>query len=250
MKKYLVLPLLVFAIYSCKKEVAVNEENKNTIQKKEIVQKAEMPKENKFQDTVSINYRDNKDILELLTKLPDSAMGSWEWKIADRKKMVHYIQKNNFVIDTTRTTQTITKINPHYFGYQVVDGFWSTSLYKIKENHYIVITDDKVGDGNQINYFEYQNGILKSITQKEIFDDLVLKETLLDVQNQNCVEIFEENAITFDYDFSQKDIIKIASSALKKDSNTDCFKGNSLEYKFDKAKKKFALQSLFWAKQY
>lgn len=196
-------------------------------------------------DTIRINYNENKKILEILKCLPNKSMGSWEWTQSEREEMVASISKNNYFIDRTPNYNDIKYVKINTIGTQVVDGFWVMSIYKISQDDYIVITDDIVGDGNELFSFEYKNGSLTEIEFDTLFDGMQ-KKLLKNAVEKKCVELLDDNLVTFTYDFSDKQNVTISSSSLNKEENENCFKGNTLNYKFNPELKKFSLESIIW----
>ena len=113
-------------------------------------------------------------------------------KLNDRIKWYNEIKKNNYYVDNNPDYFNKRYFEPNKAGFTIVDGFWSINIYKTVENSYIVITDDIVGDGNSLNFFEVKsNEIKKYLDEETIFSDF--KEQLKKKENTvNCVEKFEE----------------------------------------------------------
>jgi len=199
------------------------------------------------QDTIRINYLEHKDLLSILTVLPDSSMKSWDWKENERKDFVRFIEKNNFTVDITKGYNDIIEIKPNTIRIKVVDGLWVLSIYKIKSNNYIVITDDIVGDGNDIMSFEYNNGKLTCIELDKLFGDY-FAELLIDRNKSNCTEFLDENKIGFEYNFEDEEKVTIENSWNLKEENNRCFKGNTLAFTFNRMTKKFDLTKVYWTK--
>jgi ribosomal 50S subunit-recycling heat shock protein len=250
MNKFNILFLILLISCNNKKEETNALKGKNdslkievkSQQSNQIVQSADTVK---IGDTLRINYKENKEILEILKLLPNKSMGSWEWPKSERDEMIKSISKNNYFIDKTPNYNNIKYIKTNTIGIQVVDGFWKMSIYKIALNNYIVITDDIVGDGNDLISFEYKNGNLTEIEFNSLFDGLQ-KNLLKNTDEKDCAELLEDNLLTFTYDFKEKQNITINSWLLNKDENENCFKGNTLNYKFNPEFKKFTLESVIW----
>jgi hypothetical protein len=244
MNKFNVFFLLL--LISCNNKKAENntlKENNNSLKTK--VKNVQIDQKVQFSDTIKINYNENKEILEILKLLPNKTMASWEWTKNEREEMVQSISRNNYFVDTTPNYNNIKYIKTNIIGTQVVDGFWKMSIYKIAPNNYIVITDDIVGDGNDLMSFEYKNGTLTEIEFSSLFNGLQ-KKLLKNPDEKDCSELLEYNLLTFDYDFDQKQNVTISSWFLKKGEHENCFKGNILNYKFIPELKKFDLQSITW----
>ena len=172
-------------------------------------------------------------------------MRSWEWSKEDRNTTVESIVNNNYFIDSTETYNNIKYINPNTLGIQVIDGFWTLSIYEFNENHSFVVTNDIVGDGNDIQTFVFINNRLTPTKMINWFDkfysDLRLNNT------EKCVEFIENNQLSFNYDFTNPNIV-IISSWLTQEEAQNCLKGNSIKYKLNKKNKTFDIVDIYWKK--
>ncbi|AWK04893.1 hypothetical protein HYN56_11900 [Flavobacterium crocinum] len=225
-------------MFSCKKNEE-KDESKITNQKAQDTVKVETGNNDIAKpDTLKINYLEHKNLLNILTLVPDSSMGSWEWKKEDRIEYVKKIQQNNYTLPSRDHFSSIALIQPNTLHIGVVDGSWILSIYKIKPNNYIVLTDDIVGDGNQFMAFEYLNGQLTYIPFKDVFDPF-FTTLLINENDEKCLEYFKDNYIGFEYDFIGTKKIHITNSLLEEAKS--CFKGNTLNYEFNPVMKKFNL---------
>ncbi|MFC0779844.1 hypothetical protein [Flavobacterium sp. HJSW_4] len=233
--KYSIACLLIFTLFSCKKE----EKKELRIPKKEIQVNAENNEDTlEVPDTLKISYDEHKNLFDIITILPDSTFSSWEWPKSDRIEFVKKVKKNNYIATTSRFMWKFALIAPNTLQIQIVDGAWVLSIYKIKPNNYIVITDDIVGDGNDFHAFEYENGQLTNIPFRDLFDHFITA-LVIDPNDEKCMEIFDDNRILFEYSYIGTKKIKMSNSYL--DENKDCFKGNTLNYEFNPLIKKFNL---------
>lgn len=200
----------------------------------------------KYSEIIKIDYLKNKEILDILPLLPDSAMASWEWKKEEREGWVRSLAANNQFTDTTENYNTINKLTPNYFETLVVDGLWTAALYKLSENHYIVITNDIVGDGYDINAFEVKDQQIQAISVDNLIGakpgNLLLKNN-----SEKCKSFISEKDMgMFTYDFSDPDIIRIYCYYLTKKESSACFKGNEVTFKFNKDLKRFDFVKTSW----
>ncbi len=215
----------------------------------ELIKNIEYSKKNeisdkKYVDTIYIDYLKHKKLLEILKIIPESSMTSWEWKKHERKETVDFIKKNNFLIDTTEMFYNITEIKPNRLNFQVVDGYWTLAIYRFSE-YDLVITNDVVGDGNDTQTYIYKNGKIVPTKMINLFESYLNK--LLVNSSKPCTEFLKENYHTFDYDFSNKDIVKISTWLLKDNAN-DCIKGNTIKLKMDTQNNSFIVKSIYWNK--
>lgn len=243
--KQILLSILVLTLLSCKK----NEDKSDfTVSNEKVQDTLKAEKENdgiKKLDTLKISYLEHKNLFDILTILPDSTMASWGWDQKDRIEFVKQIQENNYTTGSPEHFSKISLSQPNTIQIQVVDGYWILSIYKIKANNYIVITDDVVGDGNDLLAFEYLNGELTYIPFKNIFDHF-LTALVLDPNDKKCIEFFEDNYIGFEYDFIGTKKIQINNYLLEESKS--CFRGNTLNYEFNPAIKKFNLINIEYVK--
>ncbi|WEK18258.1 MAG: hypothetical protein P0Y49_15815 [Candidatus Pedobacter colombiensis] len=199
-----------------------------------------------YSKIIKIDYQKNKEILDILPLLPDSAMATWEWKKEEREGMVRSLADNNQFADTTENFNTITKLTPNYFETSVVDGYWTASLYKVSENHYIVITNDVQGDGYKINAFEVKDQQITALSLDNLIGanpgNLLLKNN-----SEKCKSVISEEEMgMFTYNLSNPNLISISCYYLTKKANSDCFKGNEVILKFNKNLKRFDFIKVDW----
>jgi len=166
---------------------------------KDIVLKTSKPNEtirNKYtekelnsKNKVEIDFEKNKDLLDIILLLPDNAFSSWDWKIDERIKRHNEIKTNNYYTDDNPDFFTQKYFEPSKAGFSIVDGFWSISIYKTTENTFIVITDDKVGYGNTLNFFEVKTNTIKEYLNEKLmfsdFKELLKQKTLMEIVLKN-----------------------------------------------------------------
>ncbi|SEB86701.1 hypothetical protein SAMN04489761_1999 [Tenacibaculum sp. MAR_2009_124] len=244
--------LIVLILWSCKtdkKENRINNSRSILEIKKIENNSAELKNINsinkhEYKDTILIDYPANRKLLEILKVLPKEAMASWEWTAEERLKTVQFIEKNNFLIDSTEMYNNIKYIKPNTLGIQVVDGFWTLSVLELNSGKNIVITNDIVGDGNDINTFIYDGNNLDKIEFEKLFGKGI--DYLLKKQSEECLLEMEDYFLTFDYDFSDSNVVKITSWGIDKTESINCFKGNTIEFKLNKSKEIYELKKIYW----
>ncbi|MCS4226396.1 hypothetical protein [Sphingobacterium sp. BIGb0165] len=201
-----------------------------------------------IKDKVSINFTQHKTLLDLILLLPDDAFSSWEWKPEDRLKWYNEIKANNFYSDATSRFSKQKYFEPDRAGFMIVDGFWSINLYHAADGSTIVITDDHVGDGHTLNFYEVRSNKLKAYMDGESMLS-GFRETLKKTDPvEPCSEKFEElEDPIFEYDFSKNDKIEIESSwYLAQESYGNCLNGNAIQYRFNPQTKKFDIEKIYW----
>lgn len=247
MRKFLIV-IFTLTILSCKNRAQNNNSTTSKSNDTIKVENSEDKKQSNSTNKVTVNFKQNEDLLNIILLLPDSAFSSWEWKLEERVRWYNEIKENNSYTDDNPDYFTQKYFSPNKAGFSIVDGFWSINIYKTLENSYIVITDDIVGDGHSLNFYEVKfEGIEKYLDEKIIFSDfkemLKKKET-----DDNCEEKFEEmNDPIFEYDFSNKNKIEIESSwYLTKEDYDNCLIGNAIVYNFNPKNKRFEFEKVYW----
>ncbi|MFB9079476.1 hypothetical protein ACFFLS_06285 [Flavobacterium procerum] len=232
--KYPLLCLVALVLFSCKKE----EKKEVQIPQKEVQANVETDENAPdVPDTLKIKYDEHKNLFTILTILPDSSFSSWEWPKNDRIELVNKVKKNNYIV-ATRFLWKYSLITPNALQIAVVDGSWVLSIYKVKTNNYIVLAENRVGDGSTFRAFEYENGQLTAIPFNDLFDHSTT-ELLIDPDDEKCMEYFNDNRLLFDYSYIGTKKIKVHNYYLEE--YKDCFKGNTMNYEFDPAAKMFKL---------
>lgn len=244
--KHLLFLILTFTILSCESKT---QNLTSTSLILEDTLKVEKPASiQKSIRKIAIDFKNNKELLDIILLLPDSAFPSWEWKLNERNKWYNEIKVNNFYIDDNPDYFNQTYFEPNKAGFTIVDGFWSINIYKTTENSYIVITNDVVGDGNSLDFYEVKSNVIKKYLDEEtIFSDFT--ELLKRKENTvNCLELFEEmNGPIFDFDFTRGDKVEIEGSwNLIKENYENCLIGNAIIYNFDPETKKFKVEKIYW----
>ena len=248
MKKITLTFLIIFLVSCNKKKI----ENKmvikiadDSLKKTENIIKSDNYKK---KDTLKIIYSEHKNLLNILTILPDSTMRSWGWKKSERKQFIDDIKINECTTSSAENFSKFELIQPNTIRIQVVDGCWILSIYKVKTNNFIVITNDIVGDGNDVQTYEYINNELNYIEPKNLFGEY-FNELRNGKNNLSCKELMEDFKIGLTYNFETKTKIQISNMSYSENSeNNKCLKGNTLNYEFNPRMKKFEIVKINWTK--
>ena len=209
--------------------------------------------QNERSGKIELNYVSNKELLDIIMLLPDSAFRYWWFDdIEVRKKWYNEIKSNDFWTAEDTTLFNLYFLQPNKLMFRVVDGNWAIYLYKTSDNSFIVITNEGVGDGNTINIFEVKdNKIVKIFSFEDVFGSYTeqLKfDNLSQACNQKLTDVdFEDYFWLFQFSFSDE-TVEINSSWLidNKTEFEDCLKGNIIEYKFNPETKKFDIEKIYW----
>lgn len=246
--KQLLFILLTLTILSCENKTPNSVPKRSKLKDTLKVEKTVI--NSNSNNKIVIDFENNKDLLNIILLLPNEAFQSWEWKNKDRIKWYNEIKKHNFYVDDTPEYFNQSYFEPYKAGFTIVDGFWSINIYKTAENSFIVITNDMVGDGNSLHFYEVKSSTIKKYSdEKTIFSDYT--EQLKRKNTENCEGNFEElNDPIFTFDFSSKNKVEIESAwYLKKENYENCLIGNAIVYQFDPKTKKFEVEKIYWKKK-
>ncbi|MDL2313321.1 hypothetical protein LJC68_10650 [Bacteroidales bacterium OttesenSCG-928-B11] len=197
---------------------------------------------------VEVNYASNKELLDIILLLPDSAFSTWDWKIEDRKEWYNEIKTNNFWIDKDTMFFNQIYFKPNTACFQIVDGIWTVSKYRTSDNSFIVITNDIAGNGNEVNIFEAKdNELIKSMDFELLFGNYKDQIRLNDLPQECGEKLTDFEDPIFLFDFSDENKVEIESSwYLTKEKFKDCLNGNTILYKFNPKTKKFEIDRIYW----
>ena len=233
--------LIIVLLYSC-----IQNTKEESVKHKVINVTKEIKQDKVYSDTITIDYSKHKTLLTVLKQLPETTMDSWEWSKKEREKTVKFIENNNYLIDSTEMYHNIKYIKPNTIGIQVIDGFWTLSIYQFSENNYFIVTNDIVGGGNDVQTFNYINNKIIPLKMINWFGGSGYR-LLKNNGNQDCNQLIDDNLFSFSYDFSQENNIKI-SSWLTKNEAEECLKGNTIKYILNKENRTFDIEDMYWEK--
>ena len=204
-----------------------------------------------YAEIIKIDYQKNKEILDILPLLPDSAMASWQWSKEEREGMVRSLAANNQFTDTTKDYNTITKVTPNYLSTSVVDGYWTAALYKVSENHYIVVTNDVVGDGNQIYAYEVQDQQISAVNWSQMIGkkpgDFLLKNSSAQCKKALYEDEEGDQEIgMFSYDFADPNLLNISCYYLNKLISLTSLQCNPIQFRWQLLLRVLYLQAILY----
>lgn len=205
--------------------------------------------EEPYIDTTYIDYKSNKTILDILAAFPKTDMGSWGWHQEDRIKMVEFIKKNNFVVDTDYNFFNFYEgsITPNSFDISVSAGGWGLSIFKINNLEYFVNTSDACGELADHEFYYFKNNTFTQANPIDLFGNQ--ENQMLLNKSDNCRKCLSERLDGFYKRIipAEKKIIFDSYSAddqLEKEKG--CLKGNTIEYIFNPQTKLFQVEKIHW----
>jgi hypothetical protein len=246
--------LLSFCFFSCSNEKPEKQTySVDSVSSEEIA----ISNEKQFSDTVWIKNKEEQFLLKVLTMLPDSAMGtSWKWSIQERKQIVDEGIKRGYLINDSECCHRKKIKSKHNFFISVVDGSWEMSLFKISEGDFIILADERVGDGDGLYAFELNGDNLTSLPISEIIPQTIrlFYKSPLSTSDEEEISFYEERgneSVFLEYSFLQDKIV--VSQYLGKDdvqkTHNKVYNGNRLNLNFNERTKRFDVGKIYWEKE-
>jgi hypothetical protein len=246
MKPFFIL-FSILILFSCKKpaqeKMTTTSEINDTI-KSEMSEKENVKSEKK----VELDFAKNKELLDIILLLPKEAFSSWDWDLEERTKWYNEIKANNYYIDDTPNFLDQIYFEPKKAAFSIVDGSWYINIYKTAENSFIVVTDNIVGDGNELSFYEVKSNKIEKYLNEELFFSNYKELIKNKDADEDCTEKLEAlDDPIFQFDFSVNNKIEIESSwVLTKNEYGNCLIGNAILYNFNPATKKFEVEKIYW----
>lgn len=213
--------------------------------------------EKSFSDTVWIKNKEEQFLLKVLTILPDSAMGtSWKWSMQERKQMVDEGIKRGYLINNSECCHRKKIKSKYNFFISVVDGSWEMSLFKINKGNFIILADERVGDGDGLYAFKLNGDNLTSLPISDIIPQAIrlFYKSPLSTSDEEEISSYEkrgDESVFLEYSFLQDKIL--ISTYLGKGNvqkiHSKVYNGNRLDLNFNKGTKRFDIGKIYWEKE-
>ncbi len=196
-------------------------------------------------DTIRLDSVSKRDMLIILSILPDTITKSFHWSKADRVKLRRGIETKGYFVDSTHSFLNLKTFENNYVEFQSADASIRLNTYQISDGHYLVLIKEQRGNKQVLTPFE-----LYKISAVQMDMDLILGkykyEFLKDPSDQNCLGMLYNKNPEFDYDITSPDVVIISMKNYSKDDSKECLKGNRLTLKFNKIKSPFDVVGIDW----
>lgn len=236
MKRYLPLFLLLaILVYSCdynsKSGSSIKEPSSKTIV---------------IPDTIKVDRVANRDMMIILSILPDTLSKSFKWTRAQRGAMRECVEKNGYLVDSASVFKSVNMFKNNHIDLTLPDGNFLLTTYQIRDGHYVIITVENIKSRQTVHAYE----LYKFSSAALNLDKLLGKYSLsymVDPSSQSCLGMLYDKNPDFDFLISADDKVIIKIHNYDEDDSKGCLKGNLLTLKFNTIKMPFDIESITWA---
>lgn len=234
MKRYLLFLLFTATLYSCKNnsKPGASEDSSN-------VGISVSP------DTINVDRMANRDMMIILSILPDTLSKSFQWTRMQRGTMRESVEKNGFLVDSNEVFKTVNIFKNNHIDLTLPDGKFLLTTYQIRDGHYVIVTVETVKERQTVHAYE----VYKSSAAELNLDELLGKYSLnfmVDPSNQTCLGMLYDKNPIFNFTISEDDTLKIKINNYKEGNAKGCLKGNLMTLKFNNKKMPFDVQEISW----
>ncbi|MHA4895697.1 hypothetical protein ACXZ1K_13170 [Pedobacter sp. PWIIR3] len=196
-------------------------------------------------DTVRLDAVKNRDMLIILSILPDSITKTLDWTRADRYKLRQQLDSQSYYIDSAHIFSNLKKFENNQIAFDTDSGDFTMTAYQISDGHYLILCKDDI-DGKQ---YLTSHEVYKNTSAVMDLDLSVGKYKyifLKDASSATCLGMFYEKNPEFDYDITDPSILKIKLKNYSQTDSKDCLKGNELTLKFNQRNYPFDIIGIKW----
>jgi hypothetical protein len=187
----------------------------------------------------------NRDMMIILSILPDSLSKSFQWTRAQRGQMRKSVEKHGYMIDSNEVFQSVNSFKNNHINLTLPNGKFLLTTYQISDGHYVILTVETVKEKQSVRAYE----LYKSSAADLSLDELLGKYSLsymADPSSQSCLGMLFEKNPDFDFLISDDDKVRIKIKNYAEDNSKGCLKGNLMTLKFNRVKMPFDIESISW----
>lgn len=196
-------------------------------------------------DTINVDRVANRDMMIILSFLPDTLTKSFQWTRMQRWIMRESVEKNGFLVDSNEVFKTVNIFKNNYIDLTLPNGKFQLTTYQIRDGHYVIVTVETFKEKQTVHAYE----IYKSSASELNLDELLGKYSLnfmVDPSNQTCLGMLYDKNPIFNFTISDGDMLKIKINNYEEGNAKGCLKGNLMTLKFNRKKMPFDLQEISW----
>lgn len=235
MNRYLILFFLItLALYSC--------QDTSYTSKKAIASTSPLQV---VRDTVKMDAAANRDMMIILSILPDTITKSFQWTRSQRGIMRTSVEKNGYYLDSNEVFKNFETFKNNHLDLTLPNGKFLLTTYQIQDGHYIILTVETFKGKQTVHGYEIYKSSAMGLSNEELFGKYSLS-FMSDPSSQTCLGMLYERNPAFDFVISEDDKVKITMKNYNEDNSKGCLKGNCLTLKFNILKLPFDTQSVTW----
>jgi hypothetical protein len=196
-------------------------------------------------DTINVDRVANRDMMIILSILPDTLSKSFNWTRTQRGIMRESVEKNGFLVDSNEVFKTVNIFKNNHIDLTLPNGKFLLTTYQIRDGHYVIVTVETVNQRQTVHAYE----LYKSSAAELNLDELLGKYSLnfmADASNQACLGMLYDKNPIFNFTISEDDMLKIKINNYNEGNAKGCLKGNLMTLKFNSKQMPFDLQEVSW----
>ena len=197
-------------------------------------------------DTVRIDAAANRDMMIILSILPDSIIRTFSWTRKQRIEQRSSVEQNGYFLDSLHIFKKANTFKNNHINLTLGNGNFLLTTYQIRDGHYVILTTETIQGKQTLKAYE----LYRDTAEPFSLDDLLGKYALdfmTDASSQSCLQMLYDHPPAFNYQISDDDKVKISIMNYEKSNAKGCLKGNRMELKFNPIKSPFDIVSLNWA---
>lgn len=235
MKRYLPLFLLLtVVVYSCG-DNPKSGSSFNDLSGKTII----------IPDTIKVDRVANRDMMIILSILPDTLCKSFKWTRAQRGTMRESVEKNGYLVDSSSVFKSVNMFKNNHIDLTLPAGSFLLTTYQIRDGYYVIITVENIKSRQTVHAYELYKFSSAALNLDELLGKYSLSY-MVDPSSQSCLGMLYDKNPNFDFLISADDKVKIKINNYDEDDSKGCLKGNLLTLKFNKIKMPFDIESITW----
>jgi hypothetical protein len=196
-------------------------------------------------DTIKVDRTANRDMMIILSILPDSLSQSFKWTRFQRATMRETVEKNGYLIDSNQVFKSINVFNNNHIDLLLPNGKFLLTTYQISDGHYVIVTVETVNERQTVHAYQLYKSSAAVLSLDDLFGKYSLN-FLLDPSNQTCLGMLYDKNPNFNFTISDDNKIKIKVTNYDEDNSKGCLKGNLLTLRFNKLQMPCDVESVTW----
>jgi hypothetical protein len=196
-------------------------------------------------DTIKVDRVANRDMMIILSILPDTLSKSFQWTRTQRGTMRESVEKNGFLVDSNEVFKSVNLFKNNHIDLTLPYGKFLLTTYQIRDGHYVIVTVETSKEKQTVHAYE----LYKSSAAELNLDELLGKYSLnfmADPSNQTCLGMLYDKNPIFNFSISEDDTLTIKISNYDEGNAKGCLKGNLMTLKFNSKQMPFDLQEISW----
>lgn len=202
--------------------------------------------ENRIPDTVRLDTVKNRDMLIILSIMPDSLTRIFNWSRNQRTDLRRELGSQHYFLDSAHHFANLKKIENDYLEFHTGDNTFTMRTYQIRDGHYVILAIDQIGDKQKLTAYELYKHSAEVMDLNIIlgkYNYLFLK----DESNQSCLGMFYEKNPVFNFDISDPAMVVVKLTNYSKSDSKDCLLGNEMVLKFNPVRHPFDVVEFNWS---